>query len=65
MVRIFALVVMAGAAVWGEGWGVVKGSEGISAPVDVVQTADGSLWWAAGGQVYRQSSGLMGRHTDW
>ena len=53
MVRIFVLAVMAGAALWGEGWTVVKGSEGIQWPYDAVQTPDGALWVAAGTQVYR------------
>ena len=53
MVRIFALAVMAGAALWGEGWTVVKGSEGIQWPYDAVQTPDGHLWLASGTQVYR------------
>lgn len=49
----FLVVSVAGIALWGEGWGVVAGSETMSGPMDVAQTADGKLWWAAGAQVYQ------------
>jgi hypothetical protein len=35
------------------GWETVAGSEAVTAALDIVQTADGHIWFAAGSQVHR------------